>query len=223
MARICNKCGNAMPKNAKFCKRCGKKVEKRAGKIFGMVIGFGFASIVLGFIYLILASFVFVWVVDPEMPEYTPTPVVTKAPTPTRAPTLTPAPTNTPTPTPIPATPTPSFRPSEYRTDLTYEDLARMPKKYMGEKVCFEGVIIEDVASFWGKRIARISTAEAFGYYSDDVFYCVYDEKEDFRFLEDDKVIFYGTYEGLETYTAVLGNTISIPKISIDEMFLVEE
>ena len=33
------------------------------------------------------------------------------------------------------------------------------------------------------------------------------------RLLEDDKIEVWGIYDGIETYTAILGNTVSIPRI----------
>ena len=34
------------------------------------------------------------------------------------------------------------------------------------------------------------------------------------RVLEDDYITFYGTYDGIYTYTAVRGNSISIPSVT---------
>ena len=53
------------------------------------------------------------------------------------------------------------------------------------------------------------------GYDTDDIVYVVVpkDKVEGGRILEDDKVSVYGEYDGIETYTTILGGSVSIPRI----------
>ena len=53
------------------------------------------------------------------------------------------------------------------------------------------------------------------GYDTDDIVYVVVptSKVEGGRILEDDKVSIYGRYDGIETYEALLGNRVSIPRV----------
>jgi hypothetical protein len=62
-----------------------------------------------------------------------------------------------------------------------------------------------------GRYVLRIATADSY----DDV---VWVEYEGPRVLEEDVVMLYGTFDGLHTYEAVLGNAITLPQITADSI-----
>lgn len=52
-------------------------------------------------------------------------------------------------------------------------------------------------------------------YSYDDTVYVTYTTKDsDSRVLEDDIITMYGELDGIETYTSVLGSSVSIPKFN---------
>lgn len=98
--------------------------------------------------------------------------------------------------------------------EYSYTDIARNPDKVKGEYAKLAGEVIQVLES--GKSVTlRVNmTKGKYGYYSDTV-YVTYTRKSDDedRILEDDIVEIYGELDGLETYTAVLGQEVSLPKI----------
>lgn len=103
-----------------------------------------------------------------------------------------------------------------YETGITYEDLSRSPDDYIGQKVKFTGTVVQIMESSY-QNIMRLATSD----YYEDIIYGTYDpDILDVRLLEDDNITIYGTAQGIETYEAVLGNTISLPKVSVDRIEL---
>lgn len=107
-----------------------------------------------------------------------------------------------------------------------YTDIARNPNNYVGKEAVFKAKVIQVVESSFGKTITfRMDTTEGeYGFWEDTIYvtYKKVDDNES-RILEDDIVMVYGTLEGLETYTTVLGNQISIPKMSAKYIDLISE
>lgn len=99
---------------------------------------------------------------------------------------------------------------------ISYNELARNPKKYEGQLVKFTGEVIQvqDAQSALYYSVYRIDvTYQGYGYYDDTVYvtYDGYDSEE--RILEDDIVTFYGEYKGLKTYETVMGASVTIPHV----------
>ena len=97
---------------------------------------------------------------------------------------------------------------------VPYNDIARNPNNYKGQKAVFKGQVIQVQES--GKNVVlRINTTQ--GQYGlwDDTIYVDYKRKDDneSRVLDDDIVTVYGEIKGIKDYRAVLGNQISIPHI----------
>lgn len=97
---------------------------------------------------------------------------------------------------------------------VSYNDIARNPNDYKGQKAVFKGQVIQVQES--GKNVVlRINTTQ--GQYGlwDDTIYVDYKRKDDneSRVLDDDIVTVYGEIKGIKDYRAVLGNQISIPHI----------
>ena len=97
---------------------------------------------------------------------------------------------------------------------VSYDDLMRNNKAHIGKIVRFEGEIIQLTESsiFTDDEFnLRVATKEgAFGSYSEDIIWVWYKGS---RLLEGDVIELWAEVEGLETYLAVLGNSVTIPKL----------
>lgn len=101
-----------------------------------------------------------------------------------------------------------------YETGITYDNLARNPDDYMGEKVKFKGTVVQVIE---GSSEIQIRFAVNDDY--DQILYCAYDPSiVDSRILEDDTITIYGVSIGTISYESTLGGTITIPGISIDKI-----
>ena len=102
-----------------------------------------------------------------------------------------------------------------YNTGITYSQLARTPGEYEGEKVKFSGKVLQ-FSEGWLNDVVRLAVD---GNY-DNVLYLTVPKSitEDERILEDDYITIYGVSEGIETYTTVMGASISIPSVSVDKV-----
>ena len=101
-----------------------------------------------------------------------------------------------------------------YDSGITYEQLARTPDDYKGEKVKFSGEVIQ-VMEDDGTCAVRVAVNENY----DDVLFGVYDSSiVSSRILEDDKITIYGTSTGLYSYETVMGDTLTIPSVEIEKI-----
>jgi len=101
-----------------------------------------------------------------------------------------------------------------YETGITYDQLARTPDDYEGQKVKFSGKVIQVME---GSGTVKIRLAVNKDY--DTVLYGEY--KKDIissRVLENDIITVYGTSTGLLSYKSTMGGTITIPSIKIDKI-----
>mgnify|MGYP003462952614 FL=1 len=100
---------------------------------------------------------------------------------------------------------------SMFRSDVSYDEIARHPNDYDGELLTFSGEIAQVIE---GDGTTELRIAVDGDY--DDIIYGIYDNRIlDSRLLEDDKIQFYGESCGIISYQSTLGATISIPSISI--------
>lgn len=100
---------------------------------------------------------------------------------------------------------------SMFRSDVSYDEIARHPNDYDGELLTFSGEVAQ-VIDGDGTTELRIAVDGDY----DDIIYGIYDNRIlDSRLLEDDKIQFYGESCGIISYQSTLGATISIPSISI--------
>lgn len=104
-----------------------------------------------------------------------------------------------------------------YETGITFEDLARNPDDNIGEKVTFQGKVLqvmeESDASYVQVRLA------VNGDYDSVVLAELTEEQLDgSRILEDDEITIMGVSFGLYEYTATLGQQISIPAVIVDQI-----
>lgn len=101
---------------------------------------------------------------------------------------------------------------SSYRSDLTYDQMARTPDAYMGEKIKISGKVLqaETGDDICYARVAMNSDYDTvvFVTYSNDLL--------GYRLLEDDQITVYGSSMGVYSYEAVSGATITIPWLMAD-------
>lgn len=95
-----------------------------------------------------------------------------------------------------------------------YKDVARDPKDYIGKKAKFIGEVIQVIEANENVALRVNITKNEYDFWEDTI-YVVYTRSSDTesRILEDDIINIYGTLDGLKTYTTVLGDEISIPKV----------
>ena len=95
--------------------------------------------------------------------------------------------------------------------DVDYEDVARNPNDYDGRYVSFTGRVIQ--VSEGTYVTLRINQDKK----TDQTWYARYKpEENESRILENDVLTVYGKCTGTKSYTAVLGNQVTIPAISIE-------
>lgn len=104
-----------------------------------------------------------------------------------------------------------------------YKDVLRNPEDYRGKKAYWFGEITQVVEKSSRESVFRISvTCEKLSYskeyYCPDTIYVTY--YGDKSFIEDDMVKMWGTMEGTQTYTTVLGASVTIPKFDAKYMDL---
>lgn len=101
-----------------------------------------------------------------------------------------------------------------YETGITYEQLARTPDDYEGEKIKFRGKVVQVIE---GDDVVQIRLAVNSNY--DTILFGEYDKDiVTSRVLEDDIITIYGTSVGVISYESTLGGTITIPGAVIEKI-----
>lgn len=101
-----------------------------------------------------------------------------------------------------------------YETGITYEQLARTPDDFEGEKVKFTGKVVQLIEGDSSNSI-RFAVDSDYG----DMLYCEYDKSiVSSRILENDIITIYGTSYGLYSYQSTIGGKITIPAVIIDKI-----
>lgn len=109
----------------------------------------------------------------------------------------------------------PALTEDEYKAGcemISYTDIARNPQNYKGIRAVFRGEVAQ-VMENGNDVVLRVSVTEGdFGIWTDTI-YVDYTRKSsnESRILEEDIITMYGEIKGLKSYTAVLGNEVSIP------------
>lgn len=89
-----------------------------------------------------------------------------------------------------------------------YKDIERYPDKNKGTRIKVSGKVIQVAEGWFGSVILRVNDSNG------DTWYVNYEHKEgEGRILENDRVVIYGECQGVETYTSLLGGSITIPAI----------
>lgn len=96
-----------------------------------------------------------------------------------------------------------------------YEDVSRNPDKYKGQYCAVKGTVIqvaESVIDLFGVNSVTLRVEAA-----DGIWYVDYAREEgESRILEGDEVICYGECDGVTTYIAIMGNTVTVPKLDLE-------
>ena len=105
--------------------------------------------------------------------------------------------------------------------NVSYDDLMRYIENYRGKTVYFRGGVVQVQEVSGNEYNLRIATSGSYyiGYY-DDIIYVNY---KGLRLLEDDIIDVWGYVKGLKTYTAVLGNEVTIPELDAFHLELVDK
>lgn len=105
---------------------------------------------------------------------------------------------------------------------IPYDDLIRETDKYIGTIVNFSGRVVE-VQEVGPNIFLRVNiTKSEYGFY-DDTIWVNYSLKEDEkRIIDDDIVNLWGEVKGRKTYTAILGNRITIPEINARKIEIIK-
>lgn len=102
-----------------------------------------------------------------------------------------------------------------YETGTTFEDLARNPDDYIGEKVKFYGKVLQVMED---DSYIQIRLAVNGDYDSILLAEITEEQLNGSRILEDDEITVMGTSFGLYEYTATLGQQITLPAVIVDQI-----
>jgi hypothetical protein len=103
--------------------------------------------------------------------------------------------------------------------EITYDDLMRNNEDHVGKIVHYQGKIIQVQNVYGDTYVLRVGTSDA-PYYFGDIIWVNYAGK---RVLEGDIIEFWGKVKGLKDYTAVLGNSVTIPEIDASILDVVKK
>ena len=99
---------------------------------------------------------------------------------------------------------------------INYKEALRYPDKYMGKRSYWVGKILQKVDSSTFRVSTKCEWLFGTRYCTDNVIYVKYYGDE--SFIEDDYVKIWGELDGNQSYIAVLGNEITIPRVSAEYM-----
>ncbi|MFJ7727887.1 toxin regulator [Neobacillus sp. NPDC097160] len=101
-----------------------------------------------------------------------------------------------------------------YNTGITYDQLARTPDDYVGQKAKFSGKVVQVIE---GSSTTQIRFAVNKDY--DTILFGEFDKSVvSSRILEDDVITIMGVSSGLISYKSTMGGQISIPGLSIEKI-----
>lgn len=109
-----------------------------------------------------------------------------------------------------------SYKKENRNPQITYSQLARTPDDYVGNKITFEGKVIQVSESSYSDTVyLRVATSDDYN----KVMLIEYDSSIlSSRILEDDEIRFYGTSTGLYTYESTLGKSVTIPAATVEHI-----
>lgn len=125
----------------------------------------------------------------------------------------------------------PEINEDDYKAEcqsVDYKELCRYPDKYVGTKVAVKvkvSQIIETNFSGTEKAWRTYTDNSGYGFYADDEYYML-DKRGDgaVKILDDDIVVVYGEFTGLEKITRALTSTTDeLPRVEVKYADLVEE
>lgn len=124
----------------------------------------------------------------------------------------------------------PNLSEADYKAaceEIDYDTLARNPENYTGNLYTFTGEVVQvvDYDSYIKMRIDVTPVVEngEVWYYEDTIYVKYYPKEGADKILEGDIITIYGLCAGEESYTSVLGEIITLPKINMMYYELVKE
>ena len=98
---------------------------------------------------------------------------------------------------------------------MVYESVARYPQSYNGDFVSVRGKVLQ-VSDNGGERILRVASRGGYR----DIVYAVIPETVNTmgNVLEDDTITMYGVCTGVETYTTIMGASVTIPSMRVEKI-----
>lgn len=101
-------------------------------------------------------------------------------------------------------------------SSLQYDALARSPEKYKDTNVFFTGRVVQVCSEASSDKYYSTYRVATNGSYKNVVFLYIDNYGSGERILEDDIISFYGKFDGLYTYTTVMGASLTIPSIKVE-------
>ncbi len=104
---------------------------------------------------------------------------------------------------------------------ILYDDLCRIPSDFVGEKVCYEGMIEHIISEDSCNILFSVDVSGTEGYDSDTIIvkYAKNSVKKA-HLLEYEPVTVYGTFVGLEPYTGeISGTKVLMPTVEAFDIF----
>ena len=104
--------------------------------------------------------------------------------------------------------------------EYSYNDIARTPDNFKGKNSKFYGEVVQVTEGILNSVTLRVGVSctkyeYIEGYSCPDIIYVTYKYKDgEPKILEKDMITIYGTIEGLQSYTSVLGAKVTIPKLT---------
>lgn len=103
-----------------------------------------------------------------------------------------------------------------YNTDIDYDMLMSVSDDYIGQKVRITGKVLQ-VLQDGNKTTAKIAVDND----PNKIIVGTYTTKlSNIMIFDNDIITICGVYNGIRNYNTVLGNTLSIPSISVDKIEL---
>ena len=112
----------------------------------------------------------------------------------------------------------------EYRNKCqvyAYDEIARYPDKYEKSLAKFTGEVVQVMRDGDNLQMRVDVTKNEYDFYEDTV-YVYYTISNNVNVLEGDIITMYGELRGTQTYESVLGAEISIPRIYVQYIDIVE-
>lgn len=104
--------------------------------------------------------------------------------------------------------------PKEYQS-LNYTDIQRNPDSFKDTPCKFSGTVLQVSEGWFGGVTLRIGQDGSY----DNVWYVNYSYADgESKILEDDYVTVYGTCQGTETYTTIMGASVTIPSCEAEKI-----
>lgn len=97
-----------------------------------------------------------------------------------------------------------------------YTNIMRSPSSFKGKNMSVYGRILQLQKGWFGSVTLRVATQGRW----DNVFYITCSSGDVEGIIEDDYITVYGECDGTETYTTIMGGSVTIPSMNAEKIFL---